>query len=543
MRKKKASTDDVQSRDRWSREERTMSGPFASTLGVIAIMGGLLGLAAAPARGQCLANEIQKLTASDATNGDHFGTRLNIFGELLVVGATKGGDVANSGAAYVFRLDQNTAQWAQEQRITPIDPGVGDAFGISEAINPTDPNVIIVGAYLDDDNGGDSGSAYVFRYNPDSQLWAQEQKLTAWDGDGLDHFGFAVSIWGDVAMVGADVDEDPDQGTGSVYVFGYDGPSETWVQQQKLIPADTQFHGRFGWSVSLQGDVALIGAPTDSEQGFGAGAAHIFRYDPKSQLWVQEQKLLASDPEQIDGFGLSVSLDGDTASIGSINSDAPPVFNTGAAYIFRYDAKTSQWTEEQKLTASDGGSGDKFGSSVSLQGDLALIGASLDDDYANGSGSAYIFTLDGTEWNETAKLRYEAVEGVHAFGVSVSTDGEHVVVGANFTTVDGDAEAGAAYMYGGLGDCNENGELDLCDIADGASTDENNNGIPDECEPPPCPWDLDDDTVVGVSDLLSLLGSWGPCPPKGDCPADFDNTGDVGVKDLLILLGAWGACP
>ncbi|MCH7849408.1 MAG: hypothetical protein IIB53_13720, partial [Planctomycetes bacterium] len=117
------------------------------------------------------------------------------------------------------------------------------------------------------------------------------------------------------------------------------------------------------------------------------------------------------------------------------------------------------------------------------------------------------------------------------------------IVGANFTTVDEQAEAGAAYIYGGLGDCNDNGELDLCDIADGFSPDDNNNGIPDECEPPDCPWDLDGDAVVGVPDLLSLLGSWGPCPPKGDCPADFDNTGDVGVKDLLILLGNWGPCP
>ena len=58
-----------------------------------------------------------------------------------------------------------------------------------------------------------------------------------------------------------------------------------------------------------------------------------------------------------------------------------------------------------------------------------------------------------------------------------------------------------------------------------------------------CPWDLDDNAVVGVSDLLSLLASWGPCPPKGDCPADFDNSNDVGVKDLLMLLGNWGPCP
>ncbi|MEE9129260.1 MAG: FG-GAP repeat protein [Phycisphaerales bacterium] len=514
-----------------------MSGRFVSRLGVIAIMGGLLGVATAPASAQCLANEIQKLTASDASGGEHFGTSVRIFGELLVVGVTKGGDLANSGAAYVFRLEAKTQMWGEQQRLTPIDAGVGDNFGISAAINPTDPNVIVVGAYLDDDNGFNSGSAYVFRYNPDSQLWAQEQKLTAWDGDELDRFGWSVAVWGDVAMIGALLDEDPVQTTGSVYVFGYDADSRTWVQQQKLIPSDTQFHGAFGSSVSLQGDVVLIGASTDSEQGSGAGAAYIFGYDAKTQTWVEQQKLLASDGGGAFGWW-HIALDGDTALIGAFTADAPPLFNVGAAYVFRFDGK--QWIEEQKLTASDGRGGDKFGWSVSLQGDLALIGAPTDDDYANSSGSAYIFAFDGTEWNETAKLRYEEVQDVHTFGISVSTDGEHVIVGANATTVNGDIEAGAAYIYGGLGDCNENGELDLCDIADGFSRDDNNNGIPDECEAPPCPWDLDNNGSVGASDLLTLLVSWGPCE---GCPADFDGNGSVGASDLLALLVNWGPCP
>ena len=341
-------------------------------------------------------------------------------------------------------------------------------------------------------------------------------------------------------MVGAYLDEDPDQDTGSVYVFRYDEITETWVERQKLIPSDGQFSGGFGWSVSLEGDRAVIGAPTHLEQAFVAGAAYVYRFDPDTSGWIEEQKLQASDPAEFNLFGASVSLSGDTVLIGATFGDSPPLFNSGAAYIFDFNGK--QWIEQQKLTASDGGFSDQFGRSVSLSGQTAIIGALLDDDYANGSGSSYIYTFDGAEWSETAKLRYEAVQGVHAFGASVATDGEHAIVGASFTTVDGDAEAGAAYIYGGLGDCNENGELDLCDIADGFSPDDNNNGIPDECEPPDCPWDLDDDAVVGVPDLLSLLGSWGPCPPKGDCPADFDDTGDVGVKDLLILLGNWGPC-
>ena len=75
------------------------------------------------------------------------------------------------------------------------------------------------------------------------------------------------------------------------------------------------------------------------------------------------------------------------------------------------------------------------------------------------------------------------------------------------------------------------------------SDDDDDNGIPDECEPPDCPWDLDGSGVVGVSDFLELLGAWGPCPPQGDCAADFDGSGDVGVSDFLKLLGNWGPCP
>ncbi len=135
--------------------------PGANPAAILALAAVLVlsGVFAEPANGQCLANEIQKLTASDATPSDHFGTSVRIFGELLVVGAVAGGDLANSGAAYVFRLHAKTQMWGEQQRLTPIDAGIGDNFGISVAIDPVDANVIIVGAYLDDDNGFNSGSA------------------------------------------------------------------------------------------------------------------------------------------------------------------------------------------------------------------------------------------------------------------------------------------------------------------------------------------------------------------------------------------------
>ena len=99
---------------------------------------------------------------------------------------------------------------------------------------------------------------------------------------------------------------------------------------------------------------------------------------------------------------------------------------------------------------------------------------------------------------------------------------------------------GFDFMPGLNSDCNFNLIPDNCDIADGTSLDRNNNGIPDECEPPGIPGDLDGDGVVGVKDLLILLGEWGPCDDCNDCVADIDGDCTVGVKDLLILLGNWG---
>ena len=83
-------------------------------------------------------------------------------------------------------------------------------------------------------------------------------------------------------------------------------------------------------------------------------------------------------------------------------------------------------------------------------------------------------------------------------------------------------------------DCNNNGQHDACDVSSGSSLDENANGIPDECEQPA---DMDGDGVIGVIDLLLLLGDWGPCI---GCPADFDFDDKVGVEDLLFLLANWG---
>ena len=153
--------------------------------------------------------------------------------------------------------------------------------------------------------------------------------------------------------------------------------SEEWLEQDKLTASDGIYNDQFAISVSIDCNYAIIGTSGDAS---GTGSAYIFKRT--GSVWTEQQKLLASDGASGDFFGMSVSINGDSAIAGAPLDDN----NTGSAYIFKRNGTT--WIEEQKLLASDGASGDFFGMSVSINGDSAIVGAPYDD---NNTGSAYVF--------------------------------------------------------------------------------------------------------------------------------------------------------
>jgi len=162
-----------------------------------------------------------------------------------------------------------------------------------------------------------------------------------------------------------------------------------WPQQDKVAASDGAADDYFGHSVSIDGDYALIGAERDDDSGYWRGSAYVFKRS--GTTWTEEAKLTASDGADGDQFGVSVSIDGDYALIGAYCDDDNGE-ESGSAYVFKRSGTT--WTEEAKLTASDGADGDCFGHSVSIDGDYALIGAMFDDDNGEDSGSAYVFTCE-----------------------------------------------------------------------------------------------------------------------------------------------------
>ncbi len=422
--------------------------------------------------------EMQKLIASDVSRLDHFGVSVSLSGDRAIVGALEADCPAGSscGSAYVYRYDGMA--WIQEQKLTASDGASNDYFGSSVSVSG---DRAIVGARWDDcPAGGHCGSAYVYRY--DGTTWVQEQKLTPSDAVPGDDFGLSVSVSADTAIVGARWDNCPGgYDCGAVYTYRYDGTN--WVQEQKLTASDAAPGDAFGRSISLSGDRVIVGALYDDCPGVphtNCGAAYVYRYN--GTTWAQEQKLTASDAAQEDLFGVSVSLSGDRAIVGASFDDCPPIYNCGSAYVYRYDETT--WVQEQKLTASDGARDDRFGFSISLSGDRAIVGAYWDDCLAGPNcGSAYVYRYDGTTWVQEQKLTASDAAEDDTFGLSVSLSGDRAIVGAFHDDCSAGSECGSAYVFALGPDCNENGQADYCDIRDGGIPDVDQDGVPDECEP------------------------------------------------------------
>jgi hypothetical protein len=381
------------------------------------------------------AEEDFKLLPSDGDTLDHFGYSVAISGDAMVIGAYTDDDSASeSGSAYIFR--NNGTTWVEEAKLTASDADSSDQFGRSVALSG---DVVLIGAYADSDTLiSEYGSAYIFRY--DGSLWVEEAKLTASDADSSDHFGWSVAISGDVAVIGSYADSDTliDE-YGSVYIFRYDGSS--WVEEAKLTASDADTSDHFGWSVAVEGDVVIAGAYADDDSGSESGSAYVFRYDGLS--WIEDEKLVASDADTSDYFGRSVAVSGDVVIIGAEGNDGR-ITDTGSAYVFRYDG--TMWIEEAKLYALDGRADDLFGSSVSLSGDVAIIGSYRNIFLGTESGQTYLFHYDGTRWEETTIMYTSDGDSLDFFGQTVSISGGVAVIGAYQDDDNGD-NSGSAYVF------------------------------------------------------------------------------------------------
>ncbi len=240
-----------------------------------------------------------KFTASDATPGDAFGWSVAISGSNLLVGAYSDAHAGrNSGSAYHYGPD-GAGGW-DETKLVASDAASGDFFGLTVAAFESS---LLIGAYGNDDQGSQSGSAYL--YEPDGTGGWEETKFTASDADEGDRFGLTVAIDDQTVIVGADGDGD----AGSAYHYA-PRPGGGWFEH-KITAGDGNRDDLFGRAVGISPDFAVIGAPRSDDAALNAGKAYLRALDSDGDdLLNADERELGTDPHNpdTDGDGLD---DGD----------------------------------------------------------------------------------------------------------------------------------------------------------------------------------------------------------------------------------------
>lgn len=296
-----------------------------------------------------------------------------------------------------------------------------------------DGDLALAGAPFSSFQGIESGSAHLF----DAQAgWAEVKTLLASDGVDGRRFGTAVALDGDVAVVGAPTSS---SSGGLVYVFERDfGGVGSWGQSAQLIGFAYGTPGLFGCAVALDQETLVVGALYSSSV---AGRAYVFRRDASTSSWTFVRELAASDGAPVQYFGASVAIHGDRILVGARSAIGTGGLATGAAYVFARDAGgLDQWGEIAKIVPSDGADDDRFGSAVALGPSTLVVGSPQNAQLAYNSGAAYVFERgSGGAWGEVRKLVASDGGFAHQFGGALALAGDEILVGASSGSGNGEA--------------------------------------------------------------------------------------------------------
>ncbi|MEM8557032.1 MAG: T9SS type A sorting domain-containing protein [Bacteroidota bacterium] len=338
---------------------------------------------------------------------------------------------------------------AQTETLLRPASNANDQFAYDLAL---DGDRLLVGRPYDDTAGTEAGAALVYDYA--NGAWALSATLLPPTTTGFELAGHAVALDGDRAVLGGYF---KDNYAGVAYV--YERTGSTWALTATLTPSDASAGQGFGYSLALDGDRLAISALGDDTGATDAGAVYVFDY--ANGAWGETVKLAAAVPKQAATLGFSVDVDGNRVIAG-----APIGVTTagdgGAAYVFTQTG--SGWTEDI-LQAADQNPGDRVGQSVALDGSRAVVGAYYHDAVDFQAGAAYVFDLAGTTWSESAKLLGSVTHEYQQAGTSVDVAGDRIVVGAPSSTIR--SEVGLAYVYDLDGTWDETFRLSASDGLEG----------------------------------------------------------------------------
>ena len=387
------------------------------------------------------------IVAEDGTRNSHM--TADIIGDTLAVGV-------HEGLGYVKIYVGAAKRWKEQAEIIAVAggadinkgvPGFGWSVALTAIHEYGSADFAVIGAARDNPKGELSGSAYIFARSRNT--WKEQAKLVPADGAKDDKFGWAVSIDRNIAAIGAPSDDDAGSGSGSAYVYTFDG--KQWKQRAKLVPEELDKSAALGTSVVVQKNTVIAGAPKQTHSGVRfTGAAFIFRRD--GERWVEHTKLIADDAAKSDGFGTSLAMSGDTVVVGAPLVDTDRGKDTGAAYVFVRDG--DGWKQQAKLSSSDAKKADQFGFSVAIAGNSVIVGAKTRDESEPGSGAAYSFVRSDGVWQQKQKVVPDDPGQKINFGAWVALSGNTVIVSAHNAPNDGPewGKGHAVHIYDGTKD-------------------------------------------------------------------------------------------
>lgn len=357
--------------------------------------------------------------------------------EAYGLSASGSGDTLAIGAPGAFPdplVDvylRSGSEWNLQERIISPDGLASDFFGDAVA---QEGDRLVIGA---PDRLSASGAAYVFVRTGAS--WALEASLRAADPMGNARFGDSVAIYGDTLAVGA---IGHSQSRGAVYVFTRIG--NAWTQQQRLTLPNGNANDRLGLSIALSGDTLIAGAPGRDAAQTDQGAAFIWRRSGSN--WTQESTLLRAVPAQGDRLGWSVDIDGDIAVAGAPGAEG--VGSTDAGLVLSWARTQGGWQVRPELGSPDVSQGAQFGTEVRLDGPRMLVGAPYDTvEGQNLRGSAELYLLDDGNWVRRQRLLADNGTREDQFGTALALGGNIAGITAPGTQIDDQVLAGVAYAY------------------------------------------------------------------------------------------------
>lgn len=343
----------------------------------------------------------------DLDPASSFGRSVAVSGNMLVGGAPNGGFLLE-GNIRTFEFIED--EWVTGTKIASPDSSIFkyayNDFGQSVAVDDFH-NLMIVGDPGGLSNGNRSGTVYVYQLlNGD---WIRRDWF--FGADSSNHLGQSVAVDGLVVAAG---EPDAENG-GNVYVYDYS--NKFWgVTPQIISPVQTLPEDQFGFSVEIDNEFMVVGAPNALSGVVTSGIAYVYR--KIGGVWSYFETLQPSDGMAGDLFGYSVAIDGASIVVGAYNNDG-----TGSVYVYELD--NDSWVFSQKFKAASPASGAYFGKAVDIQSDVIVVGA---DNQSTSAGRAYVFKRNGVLWEQEQVLGDPGL-ALSRFGASVSVDGSYIAVG------------------------------------------------------------------------------------------------------------------